>query len=148
MDINKIETTLREESGIGVCPICGVPFKPYHSRQKTCGNSECKRIYHIESVKARTEKLRSESPDEYNRYRRECSRRARAKKKSLRIRESQLKDMAERWGKQSEFDNKISEYGLEYGKRSAEKVLSTVPKIDVTAFMKEINNGKELCNKD
>lgn len=148
MKLDEIEIALQKESGLKMCVICGMPFRPYHSRQKTCGSAECKRAHHINCVIARTERIKRERPNEYKAFRRECSRRARAKKKALKARETQLKALAERWEKQKEFDDKISKYGIEYGKRSAEKVLSTVQKIDVEAFIKEIENGKKLCNKD
>lgn len=29
------------------CVICGKEFEPYHSRQKTCGDKECRRLHHL-----------------------------------------------------------------------------------------------------
>lgn len=148
MDFNEIENLIQAKSKLKVCHICGTPFKPYHSRQKTCGNPECKRLHHIEEVKKRTARKKAENPEEYKKERREYSRKARLKKKNASKREAQLKELSKHWEKQSEFDRKIAEYGLEYGKRSAEKVLATIPKIDVSAFGKENENEQNLCNKD
>lgn len=131
MDLNEIELTLKKETDLRVCPICGMPFKPYHSRQKTCGDSECKRIHQCETVKRRTAERKAEDPEEYNTSRRRSVEKYRRNKKKLGIRESELKQLSQKWERQLDFDKKISEYGLEYGKRSAEKTLANVPKIDV-----------------
>jgi hypothetical protein len=48
------------------CSICGKEFKPYHSRQKTCGDAECKRLHRL----AYSKQWAKEHPDmmrEYNR---------------------------------------------------------------------------------
>lgn len=130
MDFTQI-TKILNDAGIHVCPICGTPFQPYHSRQKTCGTEECKKAFHNQYVQARVKRLKAEDPKAWKKYHADANRRWREKQKEIRQREEELKELQERWEKQSEFDKKISEYGHEYGKRSAEKVLATVPKIDV-----------------
>lgn len=148
MNIDDIEKALLHEANLKICEICGLPYKPYHSRQKTCGSADCKRKHHINYVREHTNTIMAENRELYLQKRREYSRRARAKKKKTKARERQLKELSERWQKQSEFDQKVEKYGLDYGKRSAEKVLETVPKIDVSGFKKEKDNEQELRNKD
>lgn len=130
MDFTQI-TKILNDAGIHVCPICGTPFQPYHSRQKTCGTEECKKAFHNQYVQARVKRLKAEDPEAWRDYHAKANKRWREKQKGIRQREEELKELQERWEKQSEFDKKIAEYGFEYGKRSAEKVLATVPKIDV-----------------
>lgn len=148
MDLNKIEQVLQSETGMKVCPVCGNPYKPYHSRQKTCGERECKKAYQNESAKKRIARRRAEHPEEFKALKREYARRYRQRKKTLQSRDIQLKDLSEQWEKQLDFDKKISEYGLEYGKRSAEKVLATVPKIDVNIHGKENENEQSVQNEE
>ena len=59
-------------------------------------------------------------------------------------REAQLKELSKEWEKQTEFDRKVTEYGIDYGKRSAEKVLADVPKIDVNMERREDNEQNVL----
>ena len=131
MDLTTISNAL-SEAGIHICPVCGTPYDPYHSRQKTCGDTECKKIYHNEYVKRRAKRLKEEDPERWNKYHAKANKRWRRKKKAIAERDEELQANQERWQKQSEFDKKVSEYGHEYGKRSAEKLLATIPKIDVT----------------
>ena len=131
MDLAEITKILSEQAEVHVCAICGTPYKQYHSRQKTCGSPECKREWHNQYQRERTKRLREENIEEWRKYHREAQRRSREKKRGLGERDAQLKDVGTRWEKQSEFDKKIAEYGHRYGEISAQKVLATVPKIDV-----------------
>ena len=137
MDLTKIESILQAEAELKVCPICGTPYKPYHSRQKTCGSSECIRINRSEATKRRNAERKEENPEEYRASRRASVQRYRQKKRAMVNREAQLKELSEQWEKQTEFDRKVTEYGMEYGKRSAEKVLANAPKIDVNIERRE-----------
>ena len=148
MDLNEIESILQSESKLKVCPICGTPFKPYHSRQKTCGSEECKNASKSESVKKRSSEKKAENPEEYKKSRRNAMRRYRRKRQALKIRESQLKELSEQWERQLNFDRKVSEYGLEYGKQSAEKVLATVPKIDVNIHERGEPNEQSVLREE
>lgn len=139
MDLNEITKILAEESGIHICPVCGTPFTPYHGRQKTCGTEECKRKWHNKYVQDRVKRLKAENLDAWRRYHAKANRKYRHKQKQIQERETELKQLQERWDKQAEFDRKISEYGHEYGKRSAEKLLATIPKIDVNLGGKNDN---------
>ena len=144
MDLKKIESILQAEAELKVCPICGTPYKPYHSRQKTCGNSECIRINRSEITKRRNAERKEENPDEYRANRRALVQRYRRKKRAMANREAQLKELSKEWEKQTEFDRKVTEYGIDYGKRSAEKVLADVPKIDVNMERREDNEQNVL----
>lgn len=143
MDLTTVLKALSDE-GIHVCPICGTPFEPYHSRQKTCGAPDCRRLHHNQYVKDRVDRLKREQPEEWRAYHAKANRKYRHKQYEKRKREAELKDLQDRWEKQEEFDRRIAEYGHEYGKRSAEKLLATVPKIDVTMGGK----NDDLHNKD
>lgn len=132
MDIAKLEEILADETGLKLCPICGTAYKPYHSRQKTCGSPECKRIYHNEYVRERTERLKKQDIDSFRKYHTEAQRKYRAKQKGRAERDTQLKDLGDRWSKQEEFDKKVKEYGIRYGQVQAQKTLASIPKIDVT----------------
>ena len=132
MDIKDLEAILSERSGNKFCPICGTPFKPRRKRQKTCGAPECKREAHNEYLREKRRFYMSEHPEEFRKYRRDAMRKYRAKKAALANRDEELKELQERWQKQADFEKDVTEHGHEYGKRSAEKVLATVPKIKVT----------------
>lgn len=144
MDLTSIEKIL-SEAGIHSCVICGTPFEPYHSRQKTCGSPECKDEYHRRYVKAYQKRQREENAEAVRRYKRLKMREYRAKQKELEKREAQLEDMARRWEKQKQFEEKIAEYGYRYGEVSAQKTLATVPKIDVNLERRRDDN---VHNKD
>ena len=138
MNLTEIEKIL-SESGIHTCSVCGTPFTPRRKNQCTCGSAECMVEHHRRYVVEYNRRKREENPDAYRRYRARKMREYRARQKELDKREEQFDELAERWQKQKSLDKKIAEYGLEYGKRSAEKVLATVPKIGVN--MGENNDG-------
>ena len=131
MELTGLEAILSSESGNKFCPFCGTPFKPYNSRQITCGAPECKRLQHNQYMKERTKRLREEDIELWRKYHREATAKSRAKKKKLIERDAQLKDIAERWKRQFDLDKKVSEYGINYGEIQKRKTLDTVPKIDV-----------------
>lgn len=130
MDLNEIEK-LMTEAGVHLCEICGLPFTPKTKRQCTCGAPQCKAEHHRRCVAEYNRKRRSQYPDVVRHYKAAKMREYRAKQKEAEARERQLKDLADRWERQAEFDRKIAEYGHRYGEVSAQKVLATVPKIDV-----------------
>ena len=131
MDLNSIEQVLAAETNLRICPICGTPYKPYHSRQKSCGSPECKREVHNAYCRARRKKLMEEHPEEFRAYRAKAMRKYRAKLKGIEDREKELSRLSEQWKKQQKFDEYITAHGHEYGKLSAQKILEKVPKIDV-----------------
>lgn len=144
MDLKSIEQVLAEEKNLRICPVCGTPYKPYHSRQRSCGAPDCKRELHNEYVRDRAKRLKAKDPEAYRGYRAKAMRKYRAKLKEKDRREEELKELAERWKRQQKFDEYVSVHGHEYGKLSAEKVLAKVPKIDVTLGGKHDNvHGKD-----
>lgn len=143
MDLITISRVL-SDSGIHVCPICGTPFEPYHSRQKTCGSAECKKEHHNQYVKDRVKRLKEEDPEAWRKYHAKANKRYRHKQKALDERDKDLKELEDRWKRDDTLSKKIAECGHEYGKRSAEKLLATIPKIDVNLGG---NNGSK-DNKD
>lgn len=131
MELHGLETILSEISGNKFCPICGTPFKPYHSKQITCGTDECKRQWHNQYMRERTKRQREEDLEGWRKYHREAVQKSREKKREARKREAQLKRLSKQWERQAEFDRKITEYGANYGDVQSQKILATVPKIDV-----------------
>lgn len=144
MGLNEIQKALEAEAGISVCPICGTPYKAYNSRQKTCGAPSCQKIQHSKDTLKNNEIKKAKDPEGYRANKREIMRRYRQKKKALQTRERQLKELSDNWEKRLDFDKKVSDYGIEYGKRSAEKVLANVPKIDVGAYKKGDKDEQDL----
>ena len=140
MDLKEITRILTEEDGAHICPICGTPFSPRTSQQKTCGAPDCKRLHHNAYVRERAKRLKEENPDVWRRYHTNANRKWRAKQKGISDREAELKDLQKRWEKQKEFEEKIAEYGHRYGEVSAAKVLATVPKIDTNLVGRKDND--------
>ena len=118
-------------AGIHSCEICGTPFEPRNCKQKTCGAPECKEEYHRRYVAEYNRVKRAKNPEACRQYNRVKMRAYRNKQRELEDRDAQLQEVADRWKKQEEFSKKIAEYGHRYGEVSAQKVLATVPKIDV-----------------
>ena len=131
MEIEKLTEILSEESGNKFCVICGTPFTPRSKRQKTCGAKECQRLFHNEYMKKRKERMKAQDLELWRKYHREAEKKRRDNKRRRIMRDAELKKIEERWRKQAEFDKKVSEYGHRYGEVQAQKILATVPKIDV-----------------
>lgn len=144
MNLNKLESILSEQSGNKFCPICGTPYKPYHSRQKTCGSPECKKQYHAEYVKDYNRKFREENPYVARERSKLSMRKLRAKRKAIENHIDDLGKQLEYWEKREEFEKKITEYGDRYGEVSAQKTLEQVSKIDVAGG----KDNDAVCNKD
>lgn len=116
------------------CAICGTPFRPYHSRQKTCGTEECKRQWSNIRYSKRRKRLLEKDPEAFRAYRREAERKSRQKKRDAEVAGRNYKKLEEYWIDKN--DRVIETDGLEYGKKQVEKTLAQVPKIDVTGFKK------------
>lgn len=137
MNISELEKIIEEQTGNKSCPICSTPFKPRHSRQKTCGSPECKRLFHNQYLRERARRLKAEDKEAFNRYHATAQRQSRNRKKMREQSERNYAKLQEHWERVAEFDKTVAEHGLDYGKRQAEKTLASVPKIDVEAFMRE-----------
>lgn len=131
MKLDELKSKISEQDGLRVCIVCGLPYKPYRGNQKTCADPLCQKLYHRQYVKDYNRKRRAENPEVVREYNRLKMRQYRQRQREIEERDRQLEELSERWQKQIELDKKIADYGHEYGKRSAEKVLATVPKIDV-----------------
>lgn len=130
MNLSELEKILNAD-GVSVCEICGTPYTPRSSRQRTCGAPECKRQSHNNYLRERNRKLKEKDSASFNKYQAEANKKWRSKKRTLEKREQELNELKKHWEAQSEFDRKVTEYGDRYGEVSAQKVLATVPKIDV-----------------
>ena len=139
MNFNTLNEIIEKETGVGICPICGVPFEKYHSRQKTCGSDECKRRWHNNYYNERRRRLLAEHPDEFRAYRREAERKTRKKKREKEMMRRNYKKLQSYWERQIDVKERKLDGGIDYGKKQMEKTLAEVPKIDVSEFMK----GKE-----
>lgn len=141
MNFDQLNDIIAKEAGINICPICGVPFEKYHSRQKTCGTEECKRLWRCRYFDERRRRMLAENPEEFRRYRREAEKKTRHKKREQELMRRNYKKMQSYWERQLDKDLKIreTEGEFDYGKKQVEKTLAQVPKIDVSEFMK----GKE-----
>lgn len=137
MNISELEKIIEEQTGNKICCICGVPFKPHHSRQKTCGSAECKRLCHNQYLRERDRRLKEEDREAFNRRHTMAQRKSRRKKKMREQADRNYAKMQSHWERVADFDKAVADHGMEYGKRQAEKTLASVPKIDVEGFMKE-----------
>lgn len=120
-------------SGIRRCPVCGEPFKPYHSRQKTCGRDKCKREYRNGYLRQKRREMMKDSPEMYRKYHREAQRRYRHKKKLKQELAETLEEL-NRAINHADPNDRVS--GIDYGKRQAEATLAQIPKIKI----EETNN--------
>lgn len=137
MNFEALDEIIRKNTNINICPICGTPFRKYHSRQKTCGDEECKRIWHNRYLDKRRRKKLAEEPEVFRDYRREAERKTRKKKKEREAMSRSYDKLEEYWQRQKELKTHTLDGGIEYGRRQAEKTLASVPKIDVSGFGKE-----------
>lgn len=131
MDFSELTKILNSEHGIKCCPICAMPFTPYNSRQKTCGDPECMRIYHNKYVSEYNKRARKENPEVYRKYKRDQMRKYRRKQNA----EERLEEAETYWKNRENVNDHIT--GEDYGKRQAEKILASVPKIDVNIERRE-----------
>ena len=136
MNFDQLNDIIAKEAGINICPICGVPYEKYHSRQKTCGAEECKRLWRCRYFDERRRRMLAENPEEFRRYRREAEKKTRHKKREQELMRRNYKKMQSYWERQIDVKERKLDGGLEYGKKQVEKTLAQVPKIDVSEFMK------------
>ena len=135
MNFDLLNEIIAKEAGVNICPICGIPYEKYHSRQKTCGTEECKRLWHNRGVEERRRKMLAENPEEFRAYRREAEKKTRRKKKEKEMLRKNYKKMQSYWERQLDKERR-TDGGLDYGKKQVEKTLAQVSKIDVSGFEK------------
>lgn len=137
MNFDELNEIIAREAGINICPICGTPFEKYHSRQKTCGTNECKRLWRNRYFEERRRRMLAENPEEFRAYRREAERKTRRKKRNEEVMRRNYKKMQSYWERQIDVKERKIDGGLDYGKKQVEKTLEQVPKIDTSGFKKE-----------
>lgn len=139
MNLNDLKQKIAEKDGLLVCPICGLPVHPYHRRQKTCGDPECVKRYHMQYVRDYNRRRRAERPEAVREYNKLKMRMYRRQKRDKQDRDRQLAEVERRWDRQIEFERKIAEYGYRYGEVQKQKTLDSVPKINVNMEEKHDN---------
>lgn len=136
MNISELEQIMGD-AGIDICPVCGTPYSKFHSRQRTCGAEECKRVWKNKYLRERRERLIAEDKELFNHIHTKAQQKYRLKKRGIKEVSETLDRMQEHWNSVFEKDVRLSDGGLEYGKRQIENTLASVPKIDVSGFGKE-----------
>lgn len=131
MSISELDKIIEQETGVTICPICGTPFIPYHSRQKTCATDECRKAYRAIYMREWKDRLRKEDYEMWCKRRREYEKRSRRKKKELMITDENLKKAQEYWERREAQHSIAISDGKEYAERQMAKTLASVPKIDV-----------------
>ena len=137
MNISELNDIITNETGICICPVCGTPYEKYHSRQRTCGAEECKRLWHNKYLRERRERLIAEDKDAYNRYHTIAQRKSRQKKRNMERADESLRKAQEYWERFEKRHATDKPDGKGYAERQIERTLSQVPKIDVSGFGKE-----------
>ncbi len=125
MKYEELSKILREE-GHYICPICGMPFKPYRKTQKTCGDPECQKVAHSQKTQE-TMKRKMADPEERAK-RNDTVKRYRQKQKA-KPKDGEWIDRLEEYV--AKYEDKCSYVsGIDYGKRQMEKTLAGLSKID------------------
>lgn len=131
MNYDELNEIVAKEAGVSICPICGIPFTKYHSRQVTCASSECKKAHRAIYLKKRTERLQEEDIDLFRQKRNEAQKRYRRKQKKLKTADDNLKKAQDYWARREQSLQTESPDGRGYAEEQIRKTLSQVPKIDV-----------------
>ncbi len=139
MNFDELNAIVAEQAGVDICPICGTPFSKYHSRQRTCGTEECKRLWKNKYLRERRDRLIAEDKEAFKMAHAEAQRKSRHKKKEVERIARNYARIQEHWDRVTEFNKVVADHGFDYGKHQMAKTLAQVPKIDVSGFTK----GKE-----
>lgn len=131
MNLEELERIIKDDTGITICPVCGTPYEQYHSRQRTCGTDECKRLWKNKYLRERRSRLISEDKEAFNRYHANAQRKSRQKKKRLEEVDEDLRKAQEYWERREERLRVESPDGKSYAERQIADTLAKVPKIDV-----------------
>ncbi len=144
MNLDELKKRIAEKDDLRICPICGLPYRPYRSSQRNCGTDECKKEYHRRYVKEYNRRRREENPELVREIRRKSMRKYRQKQRMIAERYKQLEDISDRFERQESFSEKVRGHGWRYGDMQAQKILETVPKIDVNLG----GNNDNIHDKD
>lgn len=139
MNFDELNAIVAKQAGVDVCPICGVPFRKRHARQKTCGAVECKRLWKNNYLRERRLRLIAEDKEMFNFLHAEAQRKSRHKKRAEKIaRENAKSDTIS-----AENIDRLESFFVmktpanEYAERQRAKTLAQVPKIDVNIWEKK-----------
>lgn len=134
MNFDELGKIISEEAGVDICPMCGTPFRGRDSRQKTCGTSECKRLWTNKYLRERRIRLIAEDKELFNLRHAEAQRRSRHKKRAEQIeRENAESDtIGIKNIERLESFFAMRTPADEYAERQKAKTLASIPKIDVT----------------
>lgn len=132
MNFDELSKIVADEAGVSICPICGSPFKKYHSRQIICSSPDCKKTYRADYFKKRTARIREEDVDSFRKKHNEAQKRYRQKRKENKAIDDNLKKTQEYWERRKQaLEPKEESDGKGYAQQQIEKTLSQIPKIDV-----------------
>lgn len=131
MNFDELSEIIAEEAGVSICPICGVPFTKYHSRQIICSSPDCKKARRAEYFKKRTARLREENLELFREKHNEAQKKYRKKKKETKSIDDNLKKTQEYWERREQALQIEKTDGRGYANKQIEKTLSQIPKIDV-----------------
>lgn len=133
MSFEELGKIISEKTGVDICPICGVPFYRRDARQKTCGTSECKRLWKNKYLRERRLRLIAEDKELFNYRHAEAQRKSRHKKRAEQIaRENAQTDTISAENiKRLESLFVMRTPADEYAERQIARTLASVPKIDV-----------------
>ena len=145
-EFEELERLIAEKTGAPICPVCGTPYIPYNSRQKTCGTEECKREWKNKYLRDRRRRLQEEDYEAYRDYCNEAQRKARRKKRLEETLDEGWAEIEEKYRRMEERDKTVFADGLNYGKRQMERTLALVPKIDVN--MDRRQKDDDIHDKD
>lgn len=140
-EFEELERLIAEKTGAPICPICGTPYIPYNTLQKTCGTEECKREWRNRRMRERRKRLQEEDYEAYREYCNEAQRKARAKKRTVDRLDEDLAAIEEKYRRMEERDRTVFADGMNYGKRQMERTLALVPKIDVNLDRRHKNDN-------
>ena len=132
MNLEELKDKMAEQDGLRVCPICGLPYKPYRQRQRTCGDPVCRKKHHQQYVKEYNRQFRQKYPEVARERTKTSMRKYRRKQRELEQLDKQLEQMGEHWQRKEEFSQQMKEHDGRYGDIQKQKILASVPKIDVS----------------
>lgn len=138
MNFDELNEIVAKEAGVDICPICGTPFHRRDARQKTCGASECKRLWKNKYLRERRLRLIAEDKELFNFRHAEAQRKSRHKKRAEKIARENAKSDTISTENIERLESLIvmRTPASEYAEQQKAKTLAAVPKIDVSGFEK------------
>ena len=133
MNFDELNEIVAKEAGVDICPMCGIPFHRRDARQKTCGASECKRLWKNKYLRERRLRLIAEDKELFNFRHAEAQRKSRRKKraKQIALEDARQDTISEKSIERLESLFVMKTPADEYAERQMAKTLANIPKIDV-----------------